>query len=580
MSWRQWLLLACCLLAACVAAPGTELASIRRGMFVESSGDALRAPFSVSKIKSIPRAESDKSGKSEMTAPVQFAGPATMRALGVSLLVDERTEYEVAGEGDGEPFVARAGDWVRLKLRQKADGSHRVRTVRLLEPRDRFKLTGEVHQLEIANRTIDIGGVRLPVAQDVELLLDVPQNANDPLSLFLSDDQKSVPLSIQLGDSVRLGGQVAGEYEWNDEFDLDDTADNDRSKYSARGKLDVLWALDDRGSYAFGEVSFGRSDRLRQNRASTVNETLQLTRGFVSLRLADNVQLLAGRQDFDEGREWVHDEVLDGVRAIWQLDNVRLEVAAAVGRDVLAETNDQQDRGMLLARGSIAVTEDWRVSGYVLQRTDATPDDFEPTYFGVQSQNEPRHGLGHWFEYARARGDIAGQSVKGYGGDIGATYALDLPGRPTFAVGYAFGSGRTATDSSVGFRQSGLQDNTGKLGGVTSVRYYGELVDPELANMSVSTVAFAFRPMRNASISVLLHGYRQDVASTMLVDTSLRVAPAGQSRALGTEVDLVLAYRLARRLTIELVAGRFVPGSAFTRDATANIFVITSRFSF
>lgn len=571
-----------CLLAAgmagCVGTPATDLNGLRRGMRIEASGVASGGELQISKVERVPRTESDKASKAEILAPVSRADSASIDVLSSSFAIVESTEFETLDRKESAPYVPSTGDWLRLKVRQKRDGGHRVRTVRAAEARDRFKLIGEVTDLDIDDRIVSIGGIRMPLTQNVQLP-EGPQN-DDPIRLFLMDDQKSVPLSIAIGDSVRLGGQLSLEHEWNDEFDLDYRKSSDRTKPSAGGKIDVLWALDDYGSYAFAEVTAGRSDRYSQNRPTRINETLQVTRGFVSMRLSDNVQVLAGRQDFDEGREWLHDEVLDGVRGIWRLQDWRIEGAAAVGRDVLAETNVEQDWGMFLGRVSYAVSEDWNVHAYVMQRTDETPVGFEPLYVGVQSQDEPRYGVGHWLEAALARGDAGTQSVRGTGVDVGVTYSFKHDWRPTFAAGYALGSGRTATEPDVGFRQSGFQDNTGKLGGVTSVRYYGELVDPELANLSVTTLSFACRPFRNASVSLLLHGYRQDVAATTLVDTSLRAAPNGLRRDLGRELDLVLAYRIARRLTIECVLGRFEPGDAFDGDTAATIFAFTSRFSF
>ena len=55
---------------------------------------------------------------------------------------------------------------------------------------------------------VDIGGVKLPVTQDVEVGLGGTRNADDPLSLFLADDQKSVPFTIHASDNLRFGGQV------------------------------------------------------------------------------------------------------------------------------------------------------------------------------------------------------------------------------------------------------------------------------------------------------------------------------------------------------------------------------------
>jgi alginate production protein len=198
----------------------------------------------------------------------------------------------------------------------------------------------------------------------------------------------------------------------------------------------------------------------------------------------------------------------------------------------------------------------------------------------VRSLAAPRYGLGHWCELGIARGDAGGRDVRGHAFDVGVLHTFDAPWRPAFGVGIAHGSGERDGAARIGYRQSGLQDNTGKLGGVTSVRYYGELLDPELANLTVLTACAAVRPFPGGSLSLLLHHYRQDVASATTPSTALRTAPTGQSRDLGFEVDVVLGYRLARRLTVELVFAHFEPGDAFATDDAATLLAFTTRLSF
>ena len=132
----------------------------------------------------------------------------------------------------------------------------------------------------------------------------------------------------------------------------------------------------------------------------------------------------------------------------------------------------------------------------------------------------------------------------------------------------------------IGYRQSGLNDNNSKLGGVTSLRYYGELFDPELANIGITTLTASIRPFEGASATLVFHTYRQDVASATTPNTDLRTTPTGRSADLGRELDLVLGYRFGASLTLEVIAARFEPGSAWATDSAAHLLVITSRLSF
>ena len=77
------------------------------------------------------------------------------------------------------------------------------------------------------------------------------------------------------------------------------------------------------------------------------------------------------------------------------------------------------------------------------------------------------------------------------------------------------------------FRQTGIQDNNDKFGGVTSFKYYGELLEPELSNLHILTAGIGRRFGRRMSLDLIYHNYRQDEA---LYDTDyyseFLVAPA------------------------------------------------------
>lgn len=577
MKSRSIVLLSLVTGACAGASAGVDVLQV--GRFVEAKGRVDGDGFHVAEIDAVERGPDDKSDKVEVTGPVTTADARGMELLGHAFVREADTEFEDVDRQPIAPFVPAVGDWLRVKARHRGD-ELRARTLRRMEPRDQFKVTGEVHAIDFGGGTIDVGGIRLPLAQDVDLGSLRRRDANDPLSLFLADDQKAVPFGLRLGESLLLGGQASVEYEYDDEFDLDAGRDRDRAKPGVRGKLDALWLIDEAGSYALAEVTFGRDDTIRENDVDTHEDQLELSRAFASVTVTEQVQLLVGRQDFDEQREWLYDEVLDGARAVLHAGDFEVELGGAVGREIGAEQNDHEDTGLLIANLRTRVDRDWELAAYALRRTDDTGNGFEPLLYGLRSFAFPRHGLGHWFEFGLAAGDDGTRPIRGHAVDLGLLYAFDTAWRPTLGLGFASASGERESASEVGYRQSGQQDNNGKLGGVTSVRYYGELLDPELANLSVTTLCAAVRPIHGASVSLLFHTYRQDQASTALPDTDLRVQPTGIAREIGSELDLVIGYRLARRMTVELVAAHFDPGSAFAGDASATLFAITARLSY
>ena len=98
---------------------------------------------------------------------------------------------------------------------------------------------------------------------------------------------------------------------------------------------------------------------------------------------------------------------------------------------------------------------------------------------------------------------------------------------------YAWGSGEQGNDRDGTFRQTGLQDNDAVLSGVTSFRYYGELLDPELANLHILTAGIGGRLSRNVSLELVGHRYRQDVATRTIFGDKLDRRPSGLDTDIG-----------------------------------------------
>jgi hypothetical protein len=549
-------------------------------MWVEAKGKEVDGRLVVTEIEELKKSASSKADKVELTGEVESKlDDAGLTVLRTRFHLADKTTFEDRNREEVSPFPVESGDWVKIKARVKNDDLLQARTIRSVEPRKLFEVEGEITTLARNGESLHIGAIPLPIAPDVNVDTLYGVSAGDPLALFLADEQKGVPFSIRLTDTLRLGGELSGKGEINDEFDLDRSQSGDRTNTRIEGKLDLLWRLDDAGSFALIEGKVGRGDRFREGGDDTARRSDQISRAYAYLKLHESLRLQLGRQDFDEEREWLHDEILDGVRLRALLGPFELEAAAGWGREFLAENNPTEDTFTFTGLGRYHVAEDHRITAYVIQRKDTSASNFEPLHLGLRSYARPSKGLGHWLELAYATGYEGFTKFEGYAVDIGLMYRADLPLRPTLTLGHAFGSGKGDASSRMGFRQTGLQDNNAKFGGVTSFRYYGEVLEPELANLSVTTAGVGVRPVRNASIDVVFHTYRQDAASTTLVDTNLRTSPNGNSRDLGWGADLVLGYRLPW-LSLEFIAGRFEPGDAFDRNDPAHKYQLQGRFKF
>lgn len=351
------------------------------------------------------------------------------------------------------------------------------------------------------------------------------------------------------------------------EPDLDRTTNDDRLRILPEARLEVLHTPDD-DLEVFASVEAGY-DLERQNGQWREVERFELRELYVLFDdfLAKDFQLQLGRQDVEDGREWLYDSRLDGVRVAY--DHRAWRIEAMWGREELVRANllrsnpgrDKVDVWLLHAE--YEATKDWDLAAYVIKQNDLRVSNVSPLTIGIQS--EGRTGpVGHWLELARQRGSSGTRQLKAWALDAGLIWHLPLPARPALFGGYARASGGGDAAGDRGFRQTGLQDNEDRITGLANVRYYGEALDPDLSNLEIFTLGLGFRPTQSSSVELIAHRYRQAV----LDDDDLRGSPIsaeldGDDRDVGTEFDLALSARLTRSAAIEAKLGWFIPGRGF-----------------
>ena len=113
--------------------------------------------------------------------------------------------------------------------------------------------------------------------------------------------------------------------------------------------------------------------------------------------------------------------------------------------------------------------------------------------------------------------------------DVGGRWDSRLPGQPSFILGYALGSGdkNPQRGSDRAFRQTGLQANDEEF------RTYGELLRPELSNLSIPTLAVQFPIFWKSHIEFAYRHFRQVYPAPFLRDARIealtRVAVAASN---------------------------------------------------
>jgi alginate production protein len=150
-----------------------------------------------------------------------------------------------------------------------------------------------------------------------------------------------------------------------------------------------------------------------------------------------------------------------------------------------------------------------------------------------------------------------------------------------FTLAYALGQGdKPNSQKDNSFRQTGLQDNNAKFGGVTSFKYYGELTDPELSNLEIITAGIGFRYEYQISVDLVVHYYEQNQLSQQFVGAEIRKRPNGLDAELGWEADVVFGWRPHISWDLEVIAAYFEPGEAFGAADSAMLGKLQLRYRF
>jgi alginate production protein len=299
-------------------------------------------------------------------------------------------------------------------------------------------------------------------------------------------------------------------------------------------------------------------------------------------------EFTVGRRNFEDPRLWLYDVALDGfIVRHRQWDFV---TEASVSRENLFDGDlfAPVPRGRInnyMLYSEYRGIEDHRPAAYVISRQDNEGLEGRPLFFGARSTGRPSNELNYWADLGFNRGkDELSRNLSGYAYDVGLTYRFPaLPWAPNFTVGYAYGSGEgnPADNKTEAFRQTGLQSNEGRFGGVTQFKTYGETLDPELSNLKIFTFGVGFRPAATAFVDLVYHRYHLDKigasGSTAPLDqlrgspitALLNQVPGLESKDVGSEIDIVVGFRNLfgiRRLGFEIRAGWFYPGSAFITE--------------
>ncbi len=553
-------------------------------------------------------------GRDSVTGPVESMAEGRFSVFGVRVEVVPETQGEGGSRLDFGSL--REGEWVKVDGRIRESGRIRARRIRAEKPRERGTLEGRIDAIEPAPegwrlRMLDVD-VEVPAGRRV----DVPEElaavslealTEEPPSRRRRTEEDFVPGSIRLGDWGTLGGTITARFDRESEFDLDSAAGDSQRTRTLRVRLEATARPSARVFLVAGveqdwEWVSELGDPDENRRRTNLKETFAFLRDFP----ARGLDLEAGRIHLKDDRQWLYDRDLDGLRLSYDRAQWHAEASLttvwfggretrtrfdprppAIPKDGLDETDGERDEEATNATAVLTREFPGRdeVSAFFVGRFDRGREDDSPLLAGIQARLRSVEDLEAWADVSGVWGSDRDERIQGYGFDVGATWEIPLPLEPSVTVAYAFGSGGDddPTDGNSDFRQTGFQDNTSKWNGVTSFNYYGELLDPELSNLSIATAGLGVHLGRRTSLDLVAHRYTQPRPAPFLRDTEangdllpddpVAADPDGVHHELGWEFDAVLGWREIRNLDVEVVFGRFEPGEALSMADRAATFV-------
>lgn len=465
------------------------------------------------------------------------------------------------------------------------------------EGRDR--MAGRIDQIQPIDGGLEVRLMRwtLFVPKDTEVELEAPLERlglaparvrNEAVAVTRRRDEDDLfGRGIPLAEGLVLRGQFEVEGANEDEFDLDRTDDEDRSDLSSAARLRFVYAPEGVPWIAVAEGRYSRLWRDDEDDGQVQNSTLRLGETWLLWRdfLWSGWDVQVGRQDFDDPREWIYDQNLDALRVFGQVGGALLEVSAST---VLAGGNDLEQAATNLAAVFSQEFDDGDVylaAWSMLREFEFDEEDRldeRRWHLGARALGEFVEDHESWLDVALMRGDRSGQDLSGWAYDAGTTWEPDFL-QPFYLIGgYALGSGGAVDEGEdARYRQTGLQDNNGRFGGVTSYRYYGELFDPELSNLGIATLGIGATIAHRTSLDLVWHHYRQDqLLALPFVDAELDRRPNGLDADLGWELDLIFGSRRWSDFDLEIVGGWFHPGDAFPEGDDAYLARIQLRYRF
>ena len=564
---RVWLFATLALLGNPAIAAASALGKLQKGEAVEVSGrwNPLEGVFVASKIEKLPEGRNPSArGAIDSLEP----STARFRLFGQEIQVDQGTVFTAdSGRSAGRFDDLKPG--MRVDVDAVAEPASGWKASRIVWQglKDSDKVKGsitEVNAPEDSVQTIQISGLPIRVTEGTDLESDYLMD--ELLGTLFSDEGDANTPHLRLGP-LRVAGYARMTTYRDDGYTLSAAEDD-----SLIGQPAV--ALQVAGSWAgwfqtLADVRLDDEQMWNGRRFNVEDSKLEMLQAYAVLRTRrpKGAALVVGKQRVRDHREWLFDEYLDAARLYVTWTRPLVLEASYLPSLFPPPGESFSTWDDLLLRARLIPDARNEANLYWLKRRDSSPRRRQPIYMGVSYAGRPTRWLRGWLDAALLRGEDKGRPQRAYALDMGTTFSTTGRVRPSLTLAYALGSGeekRPGDPFSQEFRQTGYEDNTGRYGGFASFKYYGEVLDPELANLEVLTAGAGIRFGYKVSVDAVAHVYRQHVPDDDLrAALALEEPPDGDSRDLGREGDVILAVQnVLGRASFSYGFGVFQPGRA------------------
>lgn len=391
---------------------------------------------------------------------------------------------------------------------------------------------------------------------------------------------------IPIGPDLYFGGFASLRAFTQRNTSVNTQPDDANSQFSP--SVSLSFAYDpNRYIHVFTNVGFGKSTAFEETKDETQTVDLSLNQAYLALNnVVEGTSLQIGRQRFVDFKRWLFNDTLDAARLAYKYQNLTMEFSASklntfqrefLGPEPTAsgETGKfinyysyisykiDRDAGLFVKKG--------RIGAFALYQDGDTQ---YPMFFGIQSEGKLGSGLNYWIQSAMVRGTDSSRRIRGEAVDVGLTqvFGASTGIRPSITVGYAYGSGDGNPNDNVdtAFRQTGFQGNSDSFHGVARLKYYGEILDPQLTNLMIFTGGAGLRTSERSSLDLVYHYYLRDFSATSIPRSGLNnVGQTGTDKHLGEEIDLIIGYQEIAHVDTRLIFGLFLPGKAFDEPVRA-----------